>query len=120
MSIKKVAPLAASADLTASPIAVVTHDIAKMYSSNKLAAASNSSGSALGRKPIRSATPMTAALATRLRRREAATGPTSTDDPKVGSVRNRSITPVCMSLAIEIAVLAAPNPAQRTMTPGTT
>jgi hypothetical protein len=51
---------------------------------------------------------------------DAATWPTSTVQLLIGNDRKRSITPCSMSLATETAVLAARNPAQSTITPGTT
>jgi hypothetical protein len=59
-------------------------------------------------------------VAIRLRSRLAATWPTRIDAPAIGIERNRSTMPLVMSLATATAVVPAPNPAQRTISPGTT
>ena len=84
------------------------------------AAASQSSGPALGRKPIRNATPNTSTVEARLRTTLAATWPARTDAPATSRDRNRSMIPPVMSVVTLTAVVAAPNPALSSTTPGTT
>ncbi len=66
------------------------------------------------------AAPSTRAVESALRVTVAATCPARNGVPPTSSVRKRSTTPSRMSSLTETAVLAAPNPAQRTRTPGTT
>ena len=65
--------------LASSPTAAENHEIARMKSDSRPMAASHSDGPAVGRKPMAIATPITSAVATRLRIRLAPTWPASTD-----------------------------------------
>jgi hypothetical protein len=91
-----------------------------MNSSRIPAAASQSSGPALGRNPIRKATPNTSTVEARLRTTLAATCPARTDAPATSMDRNRSMMPPVMSAVTPTAVIEAPNPAHSSSTPGTT
>lgn len=85
-----------------------------------MAASSQPSQEAAGRKPISRATPKTTAVAQRLRTVLAATCPARIGVPPTSTERKRSMMPPFMSSLTAVAVVAAPNPAQRRMTPGTT
>lgn len=63
-------------------------------------------------------TPVIIATTKTLRTRSAVVRPTSTADLAIGSDRNRSIRPVCMSVARPIAVFMAPKTAVCTKIPG--
>jgi len=67
-----------------------------------------------------SATPSTNTVETALRTTLATTWPPNTAAPLTSIERKRSMMPVVMSLHTLTAVIAEPNPAQRTSTPGTT
>lgn len=75
---------------------------------------------AVGRKPIRRAMPRTRAVETRLRTVLAATWPARIAAPLMSRVRKRSMMPPFMSSLTATAVVAAPNPAHSSSTPGTT
>ncbi len=71
-------------------------------------------------QPMPRATPMTGVVAIRLRSMLATTWPTRTEAALTGMLRNRSIIPLVMSVATDTAVVPAPKPAHRTISPGTT
>ena len=83
-------------------------------------AASQSSGPACGRKPIRNATPNTIAVEAALRSALAATWPARIDGPPTSIERKRSTMPPAMSWLTVTAVVAEPKPAHSRITPGTT
>jgi hypothetical protein len=117
---RKLNPPAASGERASSPTAAASQEMARMNSSRTPAAASQSGGPALGRNPIRKATPNTSTVEARLRTTLAATCPARTDAPATSMDRNRSMTPPVMSLVTPTAVIEAPNPAHSSSTPGTT
>lgn len=90
-----------------------------MKSSTMPIAAAQSRSEALGRQPMIRPAAITSAVATTLRARLATTWPTSREEPKTGIERIRSTIPFDMSVATATAVVPAPNPAQRTISPGT-
>jgi hypothetical protein len=117
---RKVNPPAASGDRARTPTAADSQEMARMYSSRTPAAASQSSGPALGRNPMRNATPSTRTVEARLRATLAATCPARMAAPPTSSDRNRSTIPPVRSWLTLTAVLAAPKPAHSSRTPGTT
>jgi len=64
---RKLNPPAASGERASRPTAAAIQEMARMNSSRAPAAASQSSGPALGRKPIRKATPNAGTVEARLR-----------------------------------------------------
>ena len=91
-----------------------------MNRSSTPAAASQSSGPASGRNPIRKATPNTSTVEARLRTTLAATCPARMAGPVTSIDRKRSMMPPVMSVVTLTAVIEAPNPAHSSSTPGTT
>jgi hypothetical protein len=118
--ITNVNEFAASTLPASRPTAAASQDRASTKNTIMAAAATQPAGPALGRQPTARPTPMTSAVATRLRARLATTWPTRTSEPLIGMDRNRSTMPLLMSLATATAVVPAPNPAHSTMRPGTT
>lgn len=110
----------ASAVLATSPRAADSQETAVIQASSSPIAASQPPGVPVGRKPMTKAAPRTRVVDRALRVTVAATCPARNGVPPTSSVRNRSTTPRRMSSLTVTAVLAAPNPAQRTSTPGTT
>ena len=96
--------LAVSTLLAASPSAVASQISANANSASSPIAASQSSGSAVGRKPSAMATPRTTAMLTSVWMRLASTWPVSTAARAIAIVRNRSMMPLVMSIATTIAV----------------
>ena len=113
-------PFADSGEPASRPIAAASHDMARMKASRMPAAASQSSGPAVGRKPIASATASTSSVEARLRAALAATCPASTAAPPTSIARSRSMIPLVMSWLTLTAVVAELKPAHRRITPGTT
>jgi hypothetical protein len=111
--------VAASADRASRPTAAASQEIAVMKSRTIPRAASQSRAEALGRQPISRPAAITSAVATRLRARLATTWPMRREEPKTGIERMRSTIPFDMSVATATAVVPAPKPAQRTISPGT-
>jgi hypothetical protein len=117
---KNVNPLAASGVFASRPTAADAHDSARIATTSRPTAASQSTKDAEGRKPIRNATPSTSTVDTRLRAVLAATCPPSTEAPRMSMDRKRSMIPLVMSFVTATAVRDAPNDAHSMITPGTT
>ena len=119
-STKNVKPLAASALLASRPRQTDSQEIASTQTRSTPAVAIHSTGPAVGRNPVRYATPTTRTVANALRTTLATTCPVSTAELRIGSDRKRSIIPSVMSEATSTAVVDAPKPVQSRMIPGTT
>jgi hypothetical protein len=117
---KKVNPAAASGVLASSPTAAESHEIARRKAIRMPAAASQPSGVADGRKPMRRPTPRTSIVENRLRTVLAATWPARIAVPPTSSERKRSMIPPFMSSLTLTAVEDAPKAAQRMRMPGIT
>ena len=115
-----VTELAASALCASRPTAAASQDSARMNSTIIPAAPAQPATEASGRQPTARPTPITSAVAIRLRSRLAVMCPTSTEEPLIGMDRNRSTMPLLMSVATATAVVPAPKPAHSTIRPGTT
>ena len=96
--------LAVSTLLAARPSAVASQMSANANSVSRPIAASQSSGSAVGRKPSAIATPSTTAMLASVWIRLASTWPVSTAELAIAIVRKRSMMPPVMSIATTIAV----------------
>ena len=84
------------------------------------AAATHSTGVALGRNPMSRATPVTTARLSMVWVMLPPTCPVSTEGRKMAMVRNRAMMPSVMSMATEIAVPMAPMATPISRIPGTT
>ena len=99
--------LAVSTLLLTRPSATDSQVSAKAISASTPTAASHSAGSAVGRKPMSSATPMTTARLSIVWIMLPRTCPVSTEAREIAIVRKRAMMPSVMSMATEIAVPCA-------------
>jgi hypothetical protein len=96
--------LAVSTLFAARPSAVASQISASANSASRPMAASQDVASAVGRKPMATATPRTIRMLMKVWMRLASTWPVSTHDRAMAIVRNRSMIPPVMSMATTIAV----------------
>jgi hypothetical protein len=112
--------LAASTVLASRPNATHSQVSAKVIIARTPAAATHSTGVALGRKPMSRATAVTTARLSMVWIMLPRTCPVSTEGRKMAMVLNRATMPSVMSMATEIAVPMAPAATAMSRIPGVT
>jgi hypothetical protein len=109
---------APSGVLATSPKATASQVRARVTPANMPAAATHSTGVAVGRNPSASATATTSTPLTMVRMKLPRTWPVSTEARVMAMVRNRAMMPSLMSVQMPTAVDAAPAPAVIKKMPG--
>jgi len=106
--------------LVTKPNATHSQVSARVIIARTATVATHSTGLALGRNPISSATPVTTARVSIVWIMLPRTWPVSTEGRKIAMVRKRATIPSVMSMATEIAVPVPPAATAISRIPGTT